>query len=84
MANAYDMVWRPLISLQLEKIGLVGYLPIYIQDFLHDRTFSVRVGSTLSSTFSLENGIPGLLSKCYIIPPGHKRNRKKRLLPPIL
>ncbi|MBJ3201406.1 hypothetical protein JGB54_23300, partial [Salmonella enterica subsp. enterica serovar Agona] len=33
-------------------------LPLFIAGFLQNRLFRVRVGSTLSSHFSLEEGVP--------------------------
>ena len=38
-------------------IGLIG-LPNFISNFLSDRSFNVRIGSTLSDTFEQEQGVP--------------------------
>ena len=42
----------------LHDIGLRGRLPNYISNFLSDRSFNVRIGSTLSDTFEQEQGVP--------------------------
>ena len=42
----------------LFDIGLRGHLPIFISNFLKDRHFKVKVGSTLSDSFKQEVGVP--------------------------
>ena len=42
----------------LHDIGLRGRLPNFISNFLSDRSFNVRIGSTLSETFEQEQGVP--------------------------
>ena len=42
----------------LHDIGLRGRLPNFISIFLSDRSFNVRIGSTLSDTFEQEQGVP--------------------------
>ena len=42
----------------LHDIGLGGRLPNFVSNFLSDRSFNVRIGSTLSDTFKQEQGIP--------------------------
>ena len=42
----------------LHKLGLKGRLPLFIQKFLSDRTFNVRIGNTLSDIFKQALGIP--------------------------
>ena len=42
----------------LHDIGLRGRLPNFISNFLSDRSFNVRIGSTLSDTFAQEQGVP--------------------------
>ena len=56
--KAYDMVWRTGLLYKMSKLGIKGNMLAWISSFLSDRTFQVRVGSTLSNVFSLENGIP--------------------------
>ena len=42
----------------LHDIGLRGRLPNFVSNFLSDRSFNVRIGSTLSDTFEQEQGVP--------------------------
>ena len=42
----------------LHKLGLKGRLPLFIQNFLSDRTFNVRIGNTLSDIFKQGQGVP--------------------------
>ena len=42
----------------LHDIGLRSRLPNFISNFLSDRSFNVRIGSTLSDTFEQEQGVP--------------------------
>ena len=43
---------------ELHKLGLKGRLPLFIQNFLSDRTVNVRIGNTLSDIFKQEQGVP--------------------------
>ena len=56
--KAYDMVWRQGLLYKMSKIGIKGNMLAWITSFLSSRSFQVRVGSTLSSSTTLENGIP--------------------------
>ena len=42
----------------IHDIGLKGRLPLFIQNFLNDRVFKVKVGSTLSELHKQEQGVP--------------------------
>ena len=42
----------------LHDIGLRVRLPKFISNFLSDRSFNVRIGSTLSDIFNQEQGVP--------------------------
>ena len=61
---AYDTVLRPGILRKLFKYGIRGCMGFFIQNFLSHRSFQVRVGHHLSSSFMQENGVPqgGVLS----------------------
>ena len=61
---AYDTVLRPVILRKLYQYGIRGRMGLFIKNFLSNRSFRVRVGNHLSSTFSQESGIPqgGVLS----------------------
>ena len=58
LEKAYDMTWKYGIMKDLFDLGLRGNLPIFINKFLHNRFFQVRVGSTLSHDFFQEQGVP--------------------------
>ena len=58
MEKAYDMTWKYGIMKDLYDFDLRGNLPIFIDKFLHDRAFQVRVGSTLSQEVIQEQGVP--------------------------
>ena len=56
--KAYDTTWNHGIMKDLHKLGLNGRLPLFIQNFLSDRTFNVRIVNTLSDIFKQEQGVP--------------------------
>ena len=59
LAKAYDTTWKYGIMKDLHTMGLRGNLPIFIQNFLSDRTFHVLLGTTFSTEeFSQEEGVP--------------------------
>ena len=58
LEKAYDTTWKYGIMKDLHDIGLRGRLPNFISHFLSDRSFNVRIGSTLSDTFEQEQGVP--------------------------
>ena len=58
LEKAYDTTWKCGIMKDLHDTGLRGRLPNFISNFLSDRSFDVRIGSTLSDTFEKEQGIP--------------------------
>ena len=58
LEKAYDTTWKYGIIKDLHDIGLRGRLPNFISNFLSDRSFNVRIGSTLSDTFEQEQGVP--------------------------
>ena len=58
LERAYDMAWRRGILQKLYALGLRGNLPIFIQNFLFGRTFSVKVQDCFSTVRIQENGVP--------------------------
>ena len=56
--KAYDRTWKHHVNQIMKKSGLLGHLPIFINNFLKNRTFQVRYNNATSSTFQLVNGIP--------------------------
>ena len=64
MKKAYDTTWRYGILQELHNFGLKGSLPIYIRNYLSNRTFRTKIGNTLSNCHTLDQGVPqgGVLS----------------------
>ena len=59
LAKAYDTTWKYGIMRDLHTMGLRGNLPIFIQNFLSDRTFQILLGTTITlEKFSQEEGVP--------------------------
>ena len=56
--KAYDTCWKHGILKSLHNFGLRGNLPIFVKNFLDNRTFRVRVGSTLSEEYPQHLGVP--------------------------
>ena len=57
-SKAYDMMWREGLLYKLRNIDLLGNIYSWIEDFLTGWTIKVKIGSTLSESFDLENGTP--------------------------
>ena len=58
LEKAYDTTWKYGILRDLHELGVKGRLAIFLESFLAERSFQVRVGSTLSDTFRLSQGVP--------------------------
>ena len=58
LEKAYDTTWKYGIMKDVHDIGLKGRLPLFLQNFLTDREFKVKVGSTLSELHNQEQGVP--------------------------
>ena len=58
LEKAYDTTWKYGIMKDVHDIGLNGRLPLFLQNFLTDREFKVKVGSTLSELHNQEQGVP--------------------------
>ena len=58
LEKACDTTWKYGIIKDIHDIGLRGRLPNFISNFLSDRSFNVRIASTLSDTFEQEQGVP--------------------------
>ena len=56
--KAYDMIWRKIIIIKLQKMGIYGRITHWINNFLTDRTIQVRINDTLSEEKIIENGVP--------------------------
>ena len=58
LEKAYDMVWSYGLLQELINIGLKGHLPLFINNFLNNRTIQVKINDFISRKFKLENGLP--------------------------
>ena len=58
LEKAYDTTWKYGIMRDLKDLGLMGRLPIFINSFLDNRNFRVRVGTSLSHIQEQEMGVP--------------------------
>ena len=59
LAKAYDTTWKYGIMKDLYDMELRGNLPIFIQNFLSDRTFHILLCNTTSpEQFTQEEGVP--------------------------
>ncbi|XP_046684667.1 uncharacterized protein LOC124370426 [Homalodisca vitripennis] len=67
LEKAYDTAWRRGIINTFQAWGVSGNMLAFIQGFMSDRTFQVRLGTNLSSTSNLENGVPqGSVLSCTL------------------
>ena len=57
LEKAYDTTWKYGIMRDLSDFGLKGRLPHFIGNFLSNRNFKVRVGTTLSDLQGQEEGV---------------------------
>ena len=57
-SKAFDMMWKGGVMEKLKRMGIGGNIFNWIDDFLSERTFQVRVGDQLSDTLRLDNGTP--------------------------
>ena len=58
LEKAYDTTWRYGILQDLHNLGLRGRLPQFIKNFLTNRSFQVKIGSTKSEQKTQEEGVP--------------------------
>ena len=58
LEKAYDTTWKYGIMRDLSDFGLKGRLPHFIDNFLFNRNFKVRVATTLSDLQGQEEGVP--------------------------
>ena len=68
--KAYDTAWRYRVVETLHQFGLRGPLPIFIANFLSNRSIQVRVGQTISAQVPVAQGIPQgsvLSCTCFLV-----------------
>ena len=58
LEKAYDTTWKYGILKDFHNKGLKGHLPNFIKNFLGNRNFNIRLGSTISDNFEQELRVP--------------------------
>ena len=56
--NAYDKSWNNHILQELENFNIRGHLPLFIENFLSNRSIKVNVNNQKSNSTNLEMGVP--------------------------
>jgi hypothetical protein len=65
--KAYDTAWRHGIMQRVHVCGLRGNMAHFLQQFLNERTFRVKVGNTLSPLQTQQEGLPqGSVMSCTL------------------
>ena len=65
--KAYDTTWKYPIMAKLKEANMKGQMPNFIDNFLKERTFKVRIDAKTSDTFHLTNSIPqGSVLSCTL------------------
>ena len=58
LTKAYDTTWRRGLINDFHEMGLRGRLAQFMVNFLKDRSLRVKVGSTISNSYPMNEGIP--------------------------
>ena len=58
LEKAYDTCWNQHLLQQLENFGMSGSLPIFIQNFLENRSIFIKLGNIKSDLSRVDLGIP--------------------------
>lgn len=58
LEKAFDSCWKQHVLKQIKNFNICGCLPVYIKNFLYNRTIKVRTNKTLSDPYNLQMGIP--------------------------
>ena len=76
--KAFDLVWREGLLTKLKTMGIQGRLFTFIENFTKNRTIQTKVGNSLSTTHTLQNGTPPVLhNKPNTLPNYDKRHQLK-------
>lgn len=58
LEKAFDMMWRDGVLFKLQNLGISGLIYNWIHDFLSERSIRVKVGTSISEKYLVENGSP--------------------------
>ena len=56
--KAFDMLWRKGIIIKLQNMGICGRIIKWIDNFLTNRKIQVKINNTLSTSYTVQNGVP--------------------------
>ena len=58
LQKAYDTCWKSHVLKEIKSFKLTGCLPVYVQNFLFNRTITVETNGVKSDSYGLDLGIP--------------------------
>lgn len=58
LQKAYDMVWRDRVITILSKWGITEHMLKYLEHFLTNRSFKVKIQNSASNIYNIENVLP--------------------------
>ncbi|KZS06599.1 Uncharacterized protein APZ42_029899, partial [Daphnia magna] len=58
ISKAYDSMWIQGLMYKMANLGITGQFLGWVQEFLTGRNMCVRIGSIVSSSTPIENGVP--------------------------
>lgn len=58
LEKAFDLVWHEGLLSKARSLGLNGNIINFIESFLKDRKIRVKVGTSISNAYTLDNGTP--------------------------
>uniref|UniRef100_A0A8C7X8C9 Reverse transcriptase domain-containing protein n=1 Tax=Oryzias sinensis TaxID=183150 RepID=A0A8C7X8C9_9TELE len=58
LSKAFDVIPHRNLIARLKTLGLTGPLLDWIQEFLQNRSYQVRVGNSLSESTAVHSGVP--------------------------
>ena len=67
LEKAYDLTWRYGVMRDLYESGLRGRLSMFVENFLSNRVFCVRVSTEISEVKRQRNGIPQGSTLCVTL-----------------
>ena len=58
LEKVYDTEWKHGVVKDMHESVLRGHLPVFVENFMRDREFNVRIGTTMSDNFIQEMCVP--------------------------
>ena len=67
LEKAYDTAWRQGILAEVHRAGIRGHMAYFLINFLSCRSFKVKVGSSMSDSYTQFEGVPqGSVLSCTL------------------